>query len=158
MRKLPVIRRTNIERGLHLVAHPQLGGFFQRTVILILDYQQQHTKSSETTTSYGTYGLVVNRNMNIPFKKAIAPLPADFADTLGNLSANDGGPVHMNIQLLHRQGKDQQDLEGIPLVDDVHYCSKLSIAAKALKEGTIPESDMAIFVGASVWSVGQLEN
>lgn len=165
-----------LQPGAFLVAHPLLTGYFHRSVICILDHA---ASDSSNPKSYETYGLVVNRN---PFMTNGRPLtvteilqPSSLPDTLLDLMAgstvHEGGPVCYSLQMLHASAQEPLDGSVLPTLGDpetttalesdkaVYYHGNLEQAAQAVKAGTLDrDEDVAMFVGCSMWSEGQLEN
>lgn len=107
-----------LKAGTYLIAHPLLTGFFHRTVICILD----HSESSNSSKTGGTYGLIVNRiavsqssGKRQTLNHVLRTLPPELARAFGNCSVREGGPVHMSLQMIHARTPDQPALGGTVL-------------------------------------------
>lgn len=105
--RLPLIPSAYLKPGAFLISHPHMKGYFRRTVICILDHQDSETEES-SLSSYGTYGLVINRicaspqmNRNFTLQEVLKPLPNDLLLAFGNSPVREGGPVNMSVQILH---------------------------------------------------------
>jgi len=108
-------------------------------------------------------------------------LPNDLLTAFGTTPVKEGGPVHFSLQMLHAAAADQRVetdehssiggtlLPTIPADETestatdtdkaVYYRGSIPAAAKALEAGTLDRHcDVALFVGCSVWSEGQLES
>lgn len=105
----------------------------------------------------------------------VTPLPEVLAQPpVGQLPLREGGPVHFAVQMLHAATPDQQtawklcgtvlptltvhDQQSTAVDTDhaVYYRGNLFQAARAMQDGTLT-GDVALFVGCSTWSEGQLE-
>jgi putative AlgH/UPF0301 family transcriptional regulator len=122
----------------------------------------------------------VNKNFNSDGKSAtlkdvLRPLPADLMKAFGGSIVKEGGPVNMSLQMLHSTTPDQDELkiggQNLPMVtaeDDestaiysdraVYYKGDIISASNAVLSGLLDRNDVSFFVGASVWTTGQLEN
>ena len=114
--------------GAYLIAHPNLSGYFRRTVICILDHQDEDETPDGTaghgpsSSNYGTYGLIINRMSLSPrlngsenrkdtamtLGEVLRPVPTELADAFGKSAVKEGGPVHMSLQMLHAATPNQE--------------------------------------------------
>jgi putative AlgH/UPF0301 family transcriptional regulator len=161
-----------LQPGTFLIAHPNLTGYFRRTIICILD----HSHAARPGQSTGTYGLIINRPCStegnvITLSDALDPLPDDIEDAFGDQNVRDGGPVHAVLQMLHRPSESERELdikgnflnvhpfapanvENIP----IKYQGDITTASNAVMSGHAMASDFSFIVGASCWALGQLES
>jgi putative AlgH/UPF0301 family transcriptional regulator len=170
--------------GAFLIAHPNLTGYFRRTVVCILDHTEEGDVSMGThATNYGTYGLIVNRfstsptsGKNLTLEEVLRPLPDELLHVFGSSMVREGGPVHMSLQMLHATTPDQQEqlkVGGIvlPMVPEsdsestavrsdraILFKGDVVKAALAVVDGLLDRDDVSFFVGASSWAAGQLES
>ena len=135
---LPLDPSSYLKAGTYLVAHPLLTGFFRRTVICILD----HSNTSNTSRTGGTYGLIVNRiavsrtsGKRQTLKDVLRTLPPELMQAFGNCTVREGGPVHMSLQMIHARTPDQPALGG----------TVLNVAPQDETTSTALDSDRAIF-------------
>jgi len=135
-----------------------------------------------------TYGLVINRpsvhndtGKNRTLHEAFEEhmLPEKIADVFGDAVVRNGGPVHVSLQMIHSLPSapiepDSQETLGGRLIPEIPECEETSTAMysdratyfqgdifkaiNSVKEGSIDRDDVAFFVGASVWHIGQLRN
>lgn len=178
--------QSYLRPGAYLLAHPNMKGYFRRSVICILDHREEDMQESENSNSgsrsYGTYGLIVNRvsvspesGKTLTLEEILRPLPADLTKAFGGSPIKEGGPVHMALQMLY-QGTSLQEEESkiggcvlttIPANEEeslaldsdkaVYYRGDILNAANAVSSEKLDREDISFFVGASCWSVGQLE-
>lgn len=135
--------------------------------------------------SYGTYGLIVNRTATHPVScktltlpdvlKPLA-LPDALVAAFGGAPLREGGPVHFSLQMLHASTAEREEetqiggcvLPTVPVASEdqstatdtdkaVYYRGSVPYAAKAIEKGRLDQDDLALFLGCSVWSEGQLE-
>lgn len=166
--------------GAYLIAHPNLKGYFRRSVICILDHKEESSEAKHST--YGTYGLIVNRLSSSPqtsksltLQEVLRPIPAKLGAALGSAPIREGGPVHMSLQMLHAATPDQEELKlgghplpMIPASEDqstatksdraIYYKGNIMNAAHAIGSGRMDRDDLSFFVGACSWVYGQLES
>lgn len=135
---LPLDSSSYLKAGTYLIAHPLLTGFFRRTVICILD----HSDSSNSARTGGTYGLIVNRiavshssGRRQTLKDVLRSLPPELTQAFGNCSVREGGPVHMSLQMIHARTPEQPALGG----------TVLSVDAPEESTSTALDSDRAIY-------------
>jgi putative AlgH/UPF0301 family transcriptional regulator len=116
--------------GSFLIAHPNLNGYFRRTVICILDHREENegfkVKMKDVDDDVldpalarrmvGTYGLVVNRicvsahsGKHLSLQETIRPLPEQLSKAFGGSLVRDGGPVQVSLQMLHCLSPDLQE-------------------------------------------------
>jgi len=136
---------SHLRPGAFLLAHPHLNNsFFGKTVICILDHEDENKKSemeddesaSKRTMNLPgqqTYGLIVNRSSihadtgkNRTLREAFGQhmLPAKLAEVFGDSIVREGGPVHVALQMLHtppsssEEGGDDKSIGGrvIPMI------------------------------------------
>jgi len=166
--------------GAYLIAHPNVKGYFRRSVICILEHKEESDEPKHGT--YGTYGLIVNRlslspqtGKSLTLQEVLRPIPAELGAALGSAPTREGGPVHMSIQMLHAATPDQEELKlgghplpMIPASDDqstaaksdraIYYKGDIMNAANAIVSGRMDRDDLSFFVGACRWGYGQLES
>ena len=133
---LPLDPARYLKAGTYLIAHPLLTGFFRRTVICILD----HTDSSSSARTGGTYGLIINRiavhnGKRRTLKEVLRTLPPELTQAFGNCTVREGGPVHMSLQMIHARTPDQPALGG----------TVLSTEAEDQTTSTALDSDRAVY-------------
>jgi len=165
--------------GAYLIAHPHLTGYFRRSVICILDHVEEDDDAG-TSRSYGTYGLIVNRislspsGKNLTLQEILRPLPDELVQAFSGSLVKEGGPVHVSLQMLHSSTPDQEELKiggtVVSMISDdgestathsdraIKYRGDIMRAAQAIMEGKLDREDVTFFVGASSWTVGQLES
>ena len=175
---LPIQASEYLQPGAFLIAHPLMSGYFRRSVICILDHQEEDS----TTSLYGTYGLVVNRvcvgtsGRNLSMAEILHPIPSSLERAFSGFMVKEGGPVHMSLQMLHGETPVAEESEQIggtllPMIvpngetstalhtgSAVYYKGDILKAAEAVLAGQIDQEDVSFFVGASCWSLGQLES
>lgn len=174
--------------GSYLVAHPLLGGYFSRTVIAILDHNDDSEKKSG-----GTYGLVVNRKSttqdndtdfshNRTLCEVVRPncLPSGLTVAFGNNSIREGGPVNLSLQMIYSATSEQEDkldIGGtlIPTIltneknntsvsaaidsnNAIYYQGDIIKASQSVIDEEMDRDDFSFLIGASCWEVGQLES
>ena len=103
-----------LRKGVFFLAHPLMSGYFERTVICILD----HGDGSKGSVN-GTYGLVLNRPCFVDqgptaamessrrqstFREVISvdKFPSDTLSVIGGVPVREGGPVNVRVQMIHR--------------------------------------------------------
>lgn len=204
-----------LRAGTFLVAHPLLSGYFEKTVIAILEHTEPPiatkrgaggdagddgdddlVEGNQYASGGGTYGVIVNRLSfsSIP-NEAGSPRPRALREVLrpdcippilrrafGDSIVREGGPVNVSVQMMHTAGPEIEEelkLGGmvLPMVlsDDrdeqveeilsaaadsdsaVYFNSDLIKAAQSVMDGKMEREDFSFFVGASVWTVGQLQ-
>jgi len=156
--------------GTYLLAHPQMTGYFRRSVIVILD------QTADKDGSGGTYGLIVNRSSNQTLADVLRIIPEKLRNTsiVDSCKVKDGGPVHMSVQMIHACNHSLSEIKrigGTALQNDdtnsndthdngrvIYYQGDIFEASKAIESGDIAVDDVCLYVGASCWEVGQLEN
>jgi putative AlgH/UPF0301 family transcriptional regulator len=177
--------KSYLRPGAYLLAHPNMTGYFRRSVICILDHRDEGTDDSETNNSgrsYGTYGLIVNRvsvspqsGKTLTLQEVLRPLPLTLKKAFGASPVKEGGPVQLALQMLHLATSEQEeesriggcvlspilanDEESLAAETDraVYYKGDILNAASAVSLGKLDCEDISFFVGASCWSVGQME-
>jgi putative AlgH/UPF0301 family transcriptional regulator len=188
---------TYLRPGTFLISHPHMTGYFRRSVICILDHKEEddvdtillssRTKSlnRSSSSSYGTYGLIINRTCSSPHSgkhltldEILRPIPPKLLTAFGTTLVKEGGPVHMSLQMVlssHSRLQDDLSLEiggtfirpaEVGTVNDdstsgslsTYYNGDVFKAADAVASGQLDPNDVSFFVGASCWSVGQLES
>ncbi|CAJ1942882.1 unnamed protein product [Cylindrotheca closterium] len=187
---LPISKPSAIlQPGVFLMSHPHMSdSFFSRTVICILDYENE-AKSESAAKRFDldalgpTYGLIVNRvsmkgdtNEKRTLREAFDDnmLPERMADIFGDMPVKDGGPVHPSLQMLYSlPGSKENTIDGtlIPTIPEPHDGSTAEYtdcatyfqgdvfdAMTAIKDGKLDKNEMSFFVGASTWAPGQLES
>lgn len=132
---------SQIQRGTLLIASPDLeGGIFFRSVILVCEH-----------TSNGSFGLVVNKALNLELPEEIINI-----NTLANqrVGIRAGGPVQTNqMMLLHSSGQiPNQTLE---VCEGVYLGGDLQFLQEVLTDEHGP--DINLCFGYSGWAGGQLE-
>jgi putative AlgH/UPF0301 family transcriptional regulator len=167
--------------GAFLIANPIMTGYFNRTVINILDHKEQIDPADGKAT--GTYGIIINRvaksserRKTLTLETSMRPLPGELASAFGSSVMREGGPVQISLQMLHRSKSDEEELANIggillPTIPEnneestaiksdkaVYYRGDILKAAAAVTSGKMDSEDVAFFAGASCWSVGQLES
>lgn len=113
--------RNGFKPGAYFVAHPLQTGYFEKTVIVILDHSDEG----------GTYGLVVNRSKQKSLQEVLQVdhFPQKLVESFGQNIVRDGGPVHVSIQMMYSCTADEEAqfaLEGnvLPFVQDDNYASE----------------------------------
>jgi putative AlgH/UPF0301 family transcriptional regulator len=175
---LPLDPSAYLQKGCYLIANPHMTGYFRRTVICILDNQEG------SLSSYGTYGLIVNRvcvspqsGRNLTLEEIVRPLPTALVGAFGGFLVKEGGPVHMSIQMMYAASTDGSEssssiggtlLPMIPANDEdstafhsdraTYYKGDIMKAAEAINGGQLDREEVSFYVGASCWSLGQLES
>jgi putative AlgH/UPF0301 family transcriptional regulator len=183
---LPLDPSSFLRPGCFLIANPHLDGYFRRTVVLILDHNESSRTSSGYGT-YGlivnrpamTPSTVASTGLVL--QDVLHPLPTELAAAFSTSRVHEGGPVHMSLQMLHAASCEVQEeaqlgghlLVSIPSssregesalieTDDgrtIYYGGDLMKAAAATRQGHLDRHrDVLFFVGASTWSMGQLES
>jgi putative transcriptional regulator len=115
------------------------GSFFQRTVVLICQHDED-----------GAFGLILNRDTNTTVGEAIV---ADLPSHLKNTRLYLGGPVQPQaLSYLHSS----------PTLLDANVISGLSLGHSLdslieLSESFSPNDQVRIFAGYAGWSPGQLD-
>ena len=158
---LPLNPEEYLKPGTFLIAHPLLNGYFRRTVVCILDHSER-----SSTSEGGTYGLIVNRvgvspktGKNQTLQDVLRTMPPQLAESFGETTVRDGGPVHMSLQMIHSTS-DVQDVELVGeevggsvlsmLTDDdnsaavhsdraIYYQGDILQAAEAVKKGQLDQ-------------------
>lgn len=167
--QLPPVHITNeLRPGTFLLSHPLSSGWFHRSVILLLDCNT----TPQDSTTYGAYGLVINRYCRSSDNKSQPPLtlaecihntlPTRLREsTLIQQPVYEGGPVQVAVQLLHAQEATNttatNPLGGIRLPTHPDERRAVYYRGDIVQAATTAPSWYRVFVGASVWSVGQLE-
>lgn len=129
--------------GTYLLAHPQMTGYFRRSVIVILD------QTDEKDGSGGTYGLIVNRSSNQTLADVLRIIPEKLRNTsiVDSCKVKDGGPVHMSVQMIHAWNDSLSEVNkigGTALQNDdtnsgrvIYYQGDIFEASKAIESGDI---------------------
>lgn len=155
--------RNGFKPGAYFVAHPLQTGYFEKTVIVILDHSDEG----------GTYGLVVNRSKQKSLQEVLQVdhFPQKLVESFGQNIVRDGGPVHVSIQMMYSCTADEEAqfaLEGnvLPFVQDDNYASEttqlsssegLHIHGKNTKPITPAlQTDEAIFFRGNVSRASEL--
>lgn len=97
---------------------------------------------------------VVGFILNKPFNRSLNEL-AEFSHS-NPVPLFNGGPVdHEHLFVLHRR----PDLipGGEPIGDDVYFGGDFQQAVNLLNNGSLPESDIRIFIGYCGWDKEQLD-
>lgn len=140
-----LVRR--LAAGRLLVATPALRGpFFQRSVVLLLEY----------STANGALGVVVNRPTDVALEQV---LPGEPALTAQPHRAWLGGPVgRERVTVLFREKGAPPLPEGgsLPVVDGIRV-GVLPGVLRALAEGGQGSDQWRAYVGYAGWAPGQLE-
>jgi putative AlgH/UPF0301 family transcriptional regulator len=140
---------------------------------------------STVSASYGTYGLIVNRSCvsphsgkNLTLDEILRPMPPKLLNAFGNALVKEGGPVHMSLQMVRSSNFRMQDDLCLDIVGKFIQPTNVAIgsnksrteslstfyngdvfkAADAVASGQLDPNDVSFFVGATCWSVGQLES
>jgi putative AlgH/UPF0301 family transcriptional regulator len=156
---------TYLRPGLFLLAHPNMTGYFRRSVICILDHNVEEPdepdeENDATSSSYGTYGLIVNRSSvssktgkTLTLGEVLRPLPAEITQTFGASPVREGGPVHMALQMLYRETSVQQQETKIGGT----VLSPLSVQPpdETTTTSTALETDQAVFFRGDVVRAAQ---
>ena len=175
VRSLANSRDNPIRPGTFLIAHPLLDGYFARSVILLLD------TSTAPNAPYGAYGVMINRPCNdkdelpLTLAETVQPLPRQVHATFGNRPVREGGPVQVAVQFVYTAttsdshssstGSSRRQLGGVRLPSNSSDTSPEEDASSVvyykgdiLRAAQSPPEQYNIFVGASCWAVGQLED
>jgi len=143
-------------------------------------------RSARRTTPPGqTYGVIVNRvslqndtGQNRTLREVFREhmLPERMADVFGDTAVREGGPVHVALQTIHSMPSSSEqedavsDIGGtiIPSVSDgdespalysdraTYFQGNMFKTMSQVENGTMDRDDISFFVGASIWSPGQL--
>ncbi len=132
---------SQIEKGTFLVSAPEIDtGLFFRSVILVCEH-----------TPEGSFGLVINKNLNIDLPDEIINI-----DQLANpdVGIRASGPVQTNqMMLLHTSDKViRQSLE---ICDGVYLGGDLNFLQECITDAEGPK--IFLCFGYSGWGGGQLE-
>eukprot|EP00521_Asterionellopsis_glacialis_P007417 CAMPEP_0195290454 /NCGR_PEP_ID=MMETSP0707-20130614/6308_1 /TAXON_ID=33640 /ORGANISM="Asterionellopsis glacialis, Strain CCMP134" /LENGTH=456 /DNA_ID=CAMNT_0040350585 /DNA_START=14 /DNA_END=1384 /DNA_ORIENTATION=+ len=169
---LPLDPAEYLKAGCFLIAHPLLLGFFHQSVICLLE----HTESGEGNG--GTYGLVVNRIGNTLGEVIRSDsMPEKLSNAFSACPVREGGPVHVSLQMVHACEPEQQESLGVggtvltmlPSSNDItstaidsdraiYFQGNVEEAADAVVAGDLKKENVSFYVGASCWTVGQLQN
>lgn len=181
---VPLRPESYLVPGMYLIAHPNLTGYFWRSVICILDHREEGEEfvlPGRKTKTKGTYGLVVNRicvspdsGNNMTLDEVMKPIPPKLIDSFGSTLVKEGGPVQMSLQMVSTSPKDKEalDIGGtyIPFHSNENVSSECNNglntfyngdflkAAEAVASGKLDRDDVSFFVGATCWMPGQLES
>lgn len=153
-------------------------------VDIMLSSRPKPPSSSSSSTEYGSYGLIVNRSCvsphsgkNLTLDEILRPIPPKLLTAFGNTLVKEGGPVHMSLQMVRSSNSQMQDDSSLEIggtfiqPEDVvignksaadslstFYNGDVFKAADAVASGQLDPHDVSFFVGATCWSVGQLES
>ncbi len=131
--------KTDVQKGDLLIASVSLlDPNFQRTVVLLCEHSDAE----------GSYGLVLNRPIDVP-----AGLDDQLGFAAGALFV--GGPVRQDaLQVLHRLGDCVPG--GVEVVPGVWIGGDFAIIRQGLDSGEFSQRDCRFYLGYSGWSEGQL--
>jgi len=154
--------------GAYLIAHPNLTGYFRRSVICILDHREEIDGGDQDAgggAAYGTYGLIVNRPCltmhpssnprRLTLRDVIQPLPEDLTGAFGNTVVKDGGPVHVSLQMLHCATSEVEDavrIGGHPLA----HIPPPETAASDGRQGASNQQSPAVHTDRAVYYKGDI--
>lgn len=128
----------NITKGTFLISAPQLTDFFKRTVILMMEHNEN-----------GSLGFVINKPIKEKLNQVI--------DGFDNFDARVflGGPVETEmINFVHRAGNLIEG--GLEISKDIFWGGNFSKVKELAESGLLNPDDFIFFVGYSGWSAGQL--
>jgi putative transcriptional regulator len=128
----------NIEKGCILISAPSLTDFFSRTVILIMEHDEN-----------GSLGFVINKPFDQKFNEVIEGFP-NF-----DSKVSIGGPVETDmINFIHRAG----DLieGGLKIGNGIYWGGNFDTLNILAHAGKLNPKDFIFLVGYSGWSAGQL--
>jgi putative transcriptional regulator len=123
-------------RGKLLIAAPILADFFRRTVVLVLQHDEE-----------GAMGVVLNRPSEVEVVEAVPPL-AELVDPGAVVWM--GGPVSPNSAVVLAEFEDSEEAATV-VVGDVGLVALEDLA------GVPPRRRTRIFAGYAGWAPGQLE-
>lgn len=131
--------KTEVQRGTLLIASLGLmDPNFQRTVVLLCEHEEDQ----------GTYGLVLNRPIDVP---------SEIEDELGFARGRlfVGGPVQQQaLQALHRYG---DRVPGSRLVaDGIWVGGDFEVLKKGVISGELDPDHCRFYLGYAGWAAGQL--
>jgi len=146
------------------------------------DTRRKNSRRSSTPPGQ-TYGVIVNRvslrndnGENRTLKEVFREhmLPERLAEVFGESVVREGGPVHVALQMIHTLSPDDmnEDVGGtvIPFVSNgeedespalysdraTYFQGNMFKTMSRVEKGTMDRDDASFFVGASIWSPGQL--
>jgi len=129
---------VNIDKGSILISAPQLSDFFSRTVILMMEHNEN-----------GSLGFVINK----PIKQKLNEVIDGFPDFDAKVFI--GGPVETDmINFIHRAG----DLieGGLEISKGIFWGGNFNNLKILAEAGKLNPNDFIFLVGYSGWSSGQL--
>lgn len=138
--------------GVFLLSHPLLSGLFSRSVIVLTEHSQRSSR-----------GFIVNQPTANPLMKAFKVHPS-ILRAFGSSKVRTGGPVRTkHAEVLHSKaefGGKRILTTNFPEQVDRHLFVgvDLDIAAKAVDEALVKQSELMFLNGVSTWTPGQLEN
>jgi len=131
--------KTDVQKGDLLIASVSLvDPNFQRTVVLLCEHSDAD----------GSYGLVLNRPIDVP---------AGLEDQLGFAGGAlfVGGPVRQDaLQVLHRLGDHVPG--GVEVIPGVWIGGDFGIIRQGLESGEFSREDFRFYLGYAGWGEGQL--
>jgi putative transcriptional regulator len=119
--------------GKLLIASPSLGDFFHRTVVLVVDHDEE-----------GAFGLVLNRPSESTVGEAV---PGVFEDETSEQTIHIGGPVQPSA------------VTAIAEHDDPGDATKLVVGPVGMVDlDSVPDiARVKVFAGYTGWGPGQLD-
>lgn len=131
-----------LERGVFLVANPDLKGpYFRKSVILLVSHGRD-----------GTTGLIINRPSNHSLSDAL-PGIKQFEKSKELLFV--GGPLKPHVPFFLLRAKEAPE-GSVKLFDHVYYSHNISILSSEATDRDHGKS-MRIYAGYAGWAPGQLE-
>lgn len=135
-----MVEKSKFFKGQLLLDSGQLQGFFQRTVVLICEHNDE-----------GAFGLILNRNTGSKVGDLIV---ADLPELLKESPLYLGGPVQpAALSFLHTDSF-VPDANVLPNLNLGHSLDALADVGESFS----PQKKLRLFVGYAGWSGGQLED
>jgi putative transcriptional regulator len=142
---LPAKCSDIVKPGIVLAAHPMVKGPLHRSVILVLEHNEQ-----------GSYGVVVNAPTHHTLLTAVKNLPSKLTEKFGSSLISFGGMVR-RLQYLHNIPSIKGGVE-IPYCKAPFYSGgDLDEAINAVSKDPSLQSNFHFYAGACTWYPQQLE-
>ena len=132
---------TKVTIGDVLISEPFINDFyFKRSAILIVDHKEEE----------GSFGVVINKRLNIPFNEIVQGFPEFKADVYL------GGPVETDrVFFIHTVGELIPD--SYKIMSGLYWSGNINALKALIKTNLVKPHEARFYVGYAGWDSGQLK-